>query len=169
MERRSWNQGALDVAVSTQAEPLKQRPQIHLDPDEQEAFLRAQSKAALATIDRDGFPHVVAMSYFVKDGAFYMTSYGKAQKVLNIRRNPKVGLMIEAGSAYAELRGVMVRGTCEIIEGVEAVEDAFAGMAEARGQPRRRDSIASAPKRVVLRIVPYKVTSWDHRKLGGRY
>ena len=28
---------------------------------------------------------------------------------------------------------------------------------------------ASAPKRVVLRIVPEKVVSWDHRKLGGRY
>ena len=27
----------------------------------------------------------------------------------------------------------------------------------------------SAPKRVVLKVVPQKVTSWDHRKLGGRY
>jgi len=27
------------------------------------------------------FPHVVGMNYVVKDGAFYMTSYGKAQKV----------------------------------------------------------------------------------------
>ena len=26
-----------------------------------------------------------------------------------------------------------------------------------------------APKRVVLKIVPEKVVSWDHRKLGGRY
>jgi nitroimidazol reductase NimA-like FMN-containing flavoprotein (pyridoxamine 5'-phosphate oxidase superfamily) len=147
----------------------KQRPNIRLDPEDQAAFLREQSKAAFATLDQDGFPHLVAMSYFVKDGAFYMTSYGKAQKVLNIRRNPKVGLMIEAGTAYAELRGVMVRGHCEIIEGIDAVEEAFADMAAARGQPRRRESIASAPKRVVLKIVPYKVTSWDHRKLGGRY
>lgn len=157
------------MVVVPQGPELKQRPQIRLDPDDEAAFLREQSKAALATIDGDGFPHVVAMSYFIKDGAFYMTSYGKAQKVVNIRRNPKVGLMIEAGGSYAELRGVMVRGHCEIIEGVEAVEEAFADMAEARGQPRRRESIASAPKRVVLKVVPYKVTSWDHRKLGGRY
>jgi hypothetical protein len=45
-------------------------------------------KAAFATIDGDGFPHVVGMNYFVKDGAFY--------------------------NAYSELRGVMVRGHCEI-------------------------------------------------------
>jgi nitroimidazol reductase NimA-like FMN-containing flavoprotein (pyridoxamine 5'-phosphate oxidase superfamily) len=111
------------------------------------------------------------MNYFAKDGAFYMTSYGKAQKVVNIRRDPKVALMIEAGHSYAELRGVMVRGRCEIIEGADAVRAAFTGMAEARGATPSRPSGAgdSAPKRVVLKIVPEKITSWDHRKLGGRY
>src|SRR6266700_8388585 len=93
------------------------RQEIQLSPDEQAAFFRERKKAALATIDGDGFPHVVAMNYFTRDGVFYMTSYGKAQKVVNIRRNPKVGLMVETGSAYAELKGVMVRGHCEIIEG----------------------------------------------------
>jgi hypothetical protein len=29
--------------------------------------------------------------------------------------------------------------------------------------------VASAPKRVVLKIVPQKVVSWDHSKLGGKY
>src|SRR5215470_3004159 len=107
--------------------PSDRRQQIRLSPDEQAAFFRQRKKAALATIDKDGFPHVVAMNYFARDGAFYMTSYGKAQKVVNIRRNPRVALMIEAGA------------------------------------------VASAPKRVVLKIVPEKVVSWDHRKLGGRY
>src|SRR6201981_3697944 len=110
---------------------MNRRQQIQLTPDEQAAFFREQRKAALATLDQHGFPHVVAMNYFAKDGAFYMTSYAKAQKVVNIRRNPKVALMIEAGNAYAELRGVMVRGQCEIIEGAEAVRATFAAMAVA--------------------------------------
>jgi len=150
---------------------MNTRRQIQLSPDEQTAFFREQRKAALATLDQDGFPHVVAMNYFAKDGAFYMTSYGKAQKVVNIRRDPRVALMIEAGNAYAELRGVMVRGRCEIIEGAEAVRAAFAAMAEARGATPARPSAAgdSATKRVVLKIVPEKITSWDHRKLGGVY
>ena len=38
------------------------------------------------------------------------------EKVVNIRRNPKVALMVEAGDDYAELRGVMIRGRCEILE-----------------------------------------------------
>jgi PPOX class probable F420-dependent enzyme len=149
--------------------PTNRRPQIRMAPEQQEAFLREQRKAALATIDAEGFPHVVAMNYFVKDGAFYMTSYAKAQKVVNIRRNPQVGLMIESGGAYAELKGVMVRGRCEIIEDVETVR---AAMAESRGRSAAsgpRAATDSAPKRVLLKIVPHKVTSWDHEKLGGRY
>src|ERR1700674_52374 len=74
---------------------MAQRPDIRLTPDEQTAFLRENRKAALATLDQHGFPHVVAMNFIVRDGAYYMTSYGKAQKVMNIRRNPKVGVMVE--------------------------------------------------------------------------
>jgi len=153
---------------------MNRRRRIHLSPDEQAAFFREQRKAALATLDQDGFPHVVAMNYLAKDGAFYMTSYGKAQKVVNIRRNPKVALMMESGNAYAELRGVMVRGHCEIIEGADAVRAIFAAMAEARGPTRAaparpRGSGDSAPKRVVLKVIPEKITSWDHSKLGGSY
>jgi PPOX class probable F420-dependent enzyme len=142
------------------------RQQIRLTPDEQAAFLRQHHKAAFATIDKDGFPHVVGMNYVVKDGAFYMTSYGKAQKVLNVRRNSRVALMVEAGDSYAELQGVMVRGHCEIIEDPEAVRATFALRAERRPSP---GALASAAKRVVLKVLPHRVTSWDHRKLGGGY
>jgi len=150
---------------------MSPRPDIRLDPDEQAAFLRERHKCALATIGADGFPHVVAMNFSVKDGAYYMTSYGKAQKVVNIRRNPKVALMMEAGDAYGELRGMMIRGHCEIVEDAGAVRATFAARAEAGATraPASPGAVASAPKRVVLRIVPEKVTSWDHRKLGGRY
>jgi nitroimidazol reductase NimA-like FMN-containing flavoprotein (pyridoxamine 5'-phosphate oxidase superfamily) len=108
------------------------------------------------------------MGYFFEDGAFYMTSYAKAQKVLNIRRNPKVGLMIETGSAYADLKGVMVRGTCEIIDDTETVR---AAMRRRRGEGVRgtQSAVDSASKRVLLKVTPHKIVSWDHAKLGGRY
>ena len=122
------------------------RQQIRLSPDEQAAFFRERKKAALATIDKDGFPHVVAMNYFARDGAFYMTSYGKAQKVVNIRRNPKVALMIEAGDEYAELRGVMIRGRCEILEDETSVRAAFEARA-GRKRVRRRSSRERWPAR----------------------
>jgi PPOX class probable F420-dependent enzyme len=145
------------------------RRQIHLTEAEQAEFLAANRKAALATIDRDGYPHLVAMTYGVKDGVYYMTSYGKAQKVLNIRRTPQVGLMIEAGASYGELKGVMVRGNCEILEGEDAVREAWMIITGDAGRQRRRETNDSAPKRVVLKVTPTRVVTWDHTKLGGRY
>jgi PPOX class probable F420-dependent enzyme len=150
---------------------MSPRPNIELTPDEQTAFLLERHKCALATYGPDGFPHIVAMNFFVKDDVYCMTSYGKAQKVLNIRRNPKVALMIEAGDAYGELRGMMIRGVCEIIEDPDAVLAALTRRTEARGnrRPPAAGAVASASKRVLLKVTPHKVTSWDHRKLGGRY
>lgn len=123
-------------------------------------------------MDQDGFPHVVAMGFLARDGAIYMTSYGKAQKVLNVRRNPRVAVMIEAGERYSDFHGVMIRGRCEVIEDpaqVERVIRESAGKAprgEARVEP---GALASVPKRVVLKVTPEKIASWDHRKLGGAY
>ena len=150
-------------------DPTPRRRQIRLSEAEQAEFLGANRKAALATLDAEGYPHLVAMTYGVKDGVFYMTSYAKAQKIFNIRRNPKVGLMIEAGGSYAELKGVMVRGVCDIIEGEEAVRDAWAIIAGDVGRQRRKETNDSAAKRVVLKVTPLRIVTWDHTKLGGRY
>jgi PPOX class probable F420-dependent enzyme len=150
---------------------MTRRSQIQLTPDEQAAFLREPLKAALATLDKDGFPHLVAMSFLARDGAIYMTSYAKAQKVLNIRRDPRVGVMIETGKQYSEFRAVMIRGHCEVIEDQALVESILTDIAAKQAGRTATPSAAasSAAKRVALRIVPEKIASWDHAKLGGRY
>jgi len=148
----------------------KQR-QIQLTPAEQAAFLQEGHKAALATLDKDGFPHVVAMGFLAKDGAIYMTSCAKAQKVVNIKRNPKVGLMIETGKNYGDFRGLMIRGRCDIIEDSALVREVIQELqVKQSGKTETpREAVSSAPKRVILKITPEKVASWDHTKLGGKY
>lgn len=152
---------------------MKRRSQVALTAEEQAAFLDESCVAALSTIDPDGFPHVVAMLFEARENAIFMTSWAKAQKVLNIRRNAKVGLLIEDGSIYAEYRGISIRGTCEIIEDPERVLSIMRSMLfksmrseNAEPPPGLLDHIA---KRVALKITPVKIASWDHRKLGGRY
>jgi PPOX class probable F420-dependent enzyme len=151
---------------------MSPRRDTRLTAEELAALLRDARKASLATVDQDGFPHVVAMGFLAKDGAIYMTSYGKAQKVLNARRNPKVAVMIETGDRYADFHGVMIRGRCEVIEDPAQVEMVIreAGKKGDRTEPRPEPgALARVSKRVVLRVTPEKVASWDHRKLGGAY
>jgi hypothetical protein len=65
----------------------------------------------------------------------------------------------------------MVRGTCELIEGPDAVEAVFTEMARQRdpSEPRPQRPAAVTTKRLVMKVVPRKIFSWDHHKLGGRY
>jgi nitroimidazol reductase NimA-like FMN-containing flavoprotein (pyridoxamine 5'-phosphate oxidase superfamily) len=102
---------------------MSRRNEIQFTAEELASFLSQPHKAALATVDKEGFPHVVAMGYRYLDGVIYMTSYGKAQKVVNVRRNPKVAVMVEVGERYADFRGVMIRGYCEVIEDPKLVNE----------------------------------------------
>ncbi len=87
-----------------------------------------------------------------------------------MRRNPKVGVMVEVGERYADFRGVMIRGHCEVIEDPRVVKETMrlAGESATEAAVPSGDA-SSVPKRVVLRITPYKIASWDHSKLGGQY
>ena len=150
---------------------MNRRNQIRLIPEEQAELLREARKLALATVDPHGFPHLVAMNFIARDGTILMTSYGKAQKVLNIRRNPKVAVMVERGRRYEELRGIMIRGECEIISDPAFVMETMRAI---RGRDAAEAAQVEIPtmvstKRVVLKVTPKKIASWDHRKLAGKY
>jgi PPOX class probable F420-dependent enzyme len=71
---------------------------------------------AVATIGRDGFAHVVAMWYVLLDGKPAFWTYAKSQKAVNLRRDPKVTCLIEAGEAYDELRGVQIKRHATLID-----------------------------------------------------
>ena len=111
-----------------------------------------------------------------QDGALYCTTFGKSQKVLNWRRDPKATLLVESGEEYAELKGVMIFATCEIIDDHDEIIDTLVAVnaagreLDAAAREELRGSVMrSAAKRVLLKFIPERYVSWDHAKLGGRY
>ena len=58
--------------------------------------------------------------------------------MVNIRRNPKVGVMIETGRKYSELRGVMIRGECEIFDNPATVQFIMRGILVSKALPSTR-------------------------------
>ena len=102
---------------------MNQRDSIKMTPEQALAYLASRHSCALATNGHDGYPHVVAMWYTVKDGAIMMTSYARAQKIVNLRRDPRATVLVESGATYKELAGVMVRGRVELIDGPAALAD----------------------------------------------
>jgi len=153
---------------------MNRRQLIELDSRERKDFLEQVRTITLSTIDPHGFPHSVAM-WFVMDGdAALMTTYAKAQKVRNLERNPKVALMAESGQTYDSLKGVLIRGYAEIIR--DDVEFCMRTLKRIHAKmmgsfPDGIDDALreQARKRVVVRIEPARISSWDHGKLGGTY
>ncbi|MBU6283863.1 pyridoxamine 5'-phosphate oxidase family protein, partial [bacterium] len=128
---------------------------IRLDAAEREAFLAAGKTIYLASNGEDGYPHLIAMWYAIEpDGAIAMTTFRKAQKVKNLERDPRCSLLLEEGATYDRLKGVFLRGRCEIVDDEErtlrtlgAVGARMAGAVTAppvealeamRGQARKR-------------------------------
>jgi len=159
---------------------MERRNIVKMNTAEVAEWLENNQNLSLASVDRDGYPHLVAMTYALDQRDIVMTSYGKAQKVLNFKRNPHAAVMVESGRAYNQLKGVMVRGNAEIVEGADAVLEVMRligeKVARITGSPEAARIMPSdtarrqAEKRVVIRIHPVKYASWDHSKLpAGTY
>ncbi len=148
---------------------MNRRNQIGMTFEELTAYLDEARNMALCTVGKDGYPHVVAMSYMVKDSIIYMSSFKKAQKVLNAKRNKKVAVMVESGRGYSDLKGVLIRGDCEVIENSEDVCQIMKEVRDFQGTTvsLEEDAVLKerAKKRAVLKITPVKTSSWDHTKL----
>jgi PPOX class probable F420-dependent enzyme len=152
---------------------MNRRAAIQLTPEEQREFLETSRTAVLSTIDRRGYPHAIAMWYVIEDGCALMTTYAKSQKAVNVRRNPKVALVVESGTTYDTLKGVLIRGTAELIDDEETCLSVLMRVHE-KMQGSIPDGIEEAlreqaRKRLVIRVRPERVSSWDHSKLGGTY
>ncbi len=150
---------------------MARREQIQLSEEEVRSFVGSKKTIILTTNGPRGFPHTMPM-WFVQedDGTIRITTYRASQKVKNIQRDPRVSLLVESGLDYAELKGVLMYGHAELIDDPEAVIETFIIASGQRDSEEVRASMKkTATKRVVIRVKPERIVSWDHAKLGGAY
>lgn len=168
---------------------MKQRDAIKMTQEEAEAFLHEGMQKNwtmfLATNGPGGYPHIVSMGWVYQDGKIWFQTYGKSQKIVNLRRDPKAAVILEAvyaeGFEHRKLRGLMIRGICKVDDNPEKVVEVLTAMwrngaarnlsVGARPQTELLDFVKQrAAKRTVISFTPQKWASWDHSKLAeGTY
>jgi hypothetical protein len=152
---------------------VNRRAAIAMTDAEASAFLAAGRIVTCATNGRDGWPHLMPLWYVVRDGEPWGWTYAKSQKVRNLERDPHCTLQLEDGSAYAELRGLMLACEAVIHRDPEAVAAVGAELAVKYGDgqppgPEARAALgAQARKRVALQFGVRRRASFDHRKPGA--
>ncbi len=133
-------------------------------------FVERSRTATLATYGADGSIHLVAMWYGVVDGEIWFETKAKSQKAVNLGRDPRCSVLIEDGDTYDTLRGVAFEGVAEIHDDPDnchrvgvSVWERYTGPYSDEMKPFVDQMMH---KRVAVRVVPSRVRSWDHRKLG---
>jgi PPOX class probable F420-dependent enzyme len=149
---------------------VKQRSLITMTPEEVDEFLHGRRTMTMCTIAGDGSIHAIAMWYGFLEGAVALESKAKAQKVVNLRRNPTITCLVEDGDSYEELRGVSLVGTAEIVEDPERIWElgvsVFSRYQAPYTEEMRPFVEVMLNKRVVIKVNATRTVSWDHRKLG---
>jgi PPOX class probable F420-dependent enzyme len=148
-----------------------ERSKIVMSDDEIVEFIDHSRTATMATLSADGRPHLIAMWYAVVDGDIWIETKAKSQKAVNLRRDPRLTLMIEDGDTYDTLRGVSIDGHAEIVDGDPdvllrvgiSVWERYTGPYTEEMRPFVDQMMNN---RIAVRLVPTRTRSWDHRKLG---
>ncbi len=149
------------------------RSTVKMSEGEIEQFLVDNMKVQIATIGPDGAPHLTTLFYVVEGGQIAFWTYGASQKVVNLRRDPRITCLVEDGEEYFELRGVSIRGRARLVEEYDDIRTLGAKVAKRMAGDMDLgdfgDEIVDkqARKRVGIVVEPEKVTSWDHRKMAG--
>ena len=147
-----------------------------MSPEEIVSFLEEERVAIASSFGPRGWPHSMPLWYVVRDGRVWAWTFRKSQKVVNLERDPRVTVLIEAGGEYQELRGVQFETEVvfhndldEVLAFAEELTTRYAPDGEAPSPVAMEAFRSQAPKRAVMEFVPVRTMSWDHRKLGGVY
>jgi enoyl-CoA hydratase/carnithine racemase len=137
-------------------------------PDGVVADLLTGPRAVFVSHSPQGRLHAVPVYFARRDDRLLVSSYRTSQKVVNVQRDPQASLLLDAGSGYDDLRGVLLQGRARVLDLEPAAVAAvaaevftrYAGRAPASGDLAR--FVRQAPKRVVLEFRWDGVVTWDH-------
>ena len=140
---------------------------IAMTADEVDAFLAEQRTCRVATSDRtDRTPPRSGSAGTAV--ALWLTSLVRSQRWADLRRDPRIAAVVDAGERYDELRGVELRGRVEVVGEVPRTGEPVPELVE----PERvfADKYGGGVlehdgRHGWLRLIPEKITSWDFRKL----
>ncbi len=150
---------------------MTMRDLVKMDDGEVAAFLAAGFRAHVSTVNKDGAPHVVPITYVLLDGKVTFWADNVSQTMVNLQRDPRIAAVVDAGVDFQELQGVELLGTADLRTDEDTngrVAELFALKApEEHREGAKAMLLSLAAERTAVIVQPTRVASWDHRKLAG--
>jgi len=126
-----------------------------------EFLLRGTKTGKLATVRKDGRPHVVPVWFHLDGDTLVFTTGGESLKYKNMKRDPRVCITVDDQTPPYSY--VMIEGTVSFSEDPEEllywatrIGGRYMGEDQAEAYGRRN----STPGEVIVRIIPSKVSAY---------
>jgi len=130
--------------------------------EEMEEFLSQGHIARIATVKKDGSPHVVPVWFLWEGGELIIVTYPNSVKIKNIKRDNRVAVAIDVPDPG---KGVIVEGTAQLSN--DEVKETTRKISAKYMKPEELDdyveSVLKTPM-VVITVVPKKLITWDYSK-----
>lgn len=137
--------------------------------EELDAFLAEEITCRVGTVNDRG-PHVTPLWFVWHDGAVWLYSITGSQRWKDLEADPRIAVLVDAGTEYMRLRGVEITGTVEQVGEIPRVGEQRPELTEVERRFARKniggDEMVYDERHAWLRVNPTKITSWDFRKLG---
>lgn len=134
-----------------------------MTPAETDEFLAAPRLCHFATTDERGRPRVRPLWYLWRDGEFWLTTRREARRTgRDLDSTARVAISV--ASEDRPYRAVVAHGPAEV---VERDEDTLLALSTRYGDAEGRRWTARAmrePDRVLLRVRPTSIITWDYGK-----
>lgn len=162
----------MHLGMTDQLRPQKRGRKIAMSQAELDAFLAEQRTCRVATIGPDG-PHATPLWYGWDGTYFWIYSITRSQRWADLMKDPRIGIVVDDGHKYLELRGVEISGTVEVVGDAPRAGEPHPELAEVEAAFARKyfdsDELFHDGRHAWLRVTPTKITSWDFRKLADVY
>jgi PPOX class probable F420-dependent enzyme len=152
---------------------VSRRTAIQMPEDAIEAYLRSRQFMAVATHGPRGWPHLVTVRYGWRGDDLAFQGYSKSQKIVNLRRDPRLTCLVEDAMDYHQIKGVQIEATAELIEdpavALEVMRTSLLHAPKAMNGTSVDSLESISGKRTVVIIRRNRMLSWDHARLEGGY
>lgn len=140
---------------------------LHMTDDERDAFLAEERVLHLATIDEAGWPAVVPVWFVWWGGAVWVWNLDRATRTKRLAEGTtRVGVCVDGGIEYAELRGVTARCDHAFVADDEVPIEVRTLMG-AKYFGLQDEPLGHVDDHTWLRLDPHDVQTWDFRKVYG--
>ena len=147
---------------------------LSLSSAEISELMRTEARLRIATIGPGNEISLTPMTFGWAGGRVYI--YGRGQKIADLRRSDTATVLVDVGSEWRALKGIMMRGHADILEASEDeiadryLEEAQMNLGAKHGLLKDGAITPYAPtasgrSRRWIVFVPETVVSWNNEKL----